>query len=150
MGIVIHKKKVETLVAAEPLSGLAALIDDYGRLAEESVTVQLQIAALSKKLEPLLTVKKKLEAAIEELPIPDDCAGHMELGASYQAEVGDRGHKREIKDLDGVKKAMGTELFMKLAKVTLKDIDNYLTITQREKVLAETRTSHSVKVTKRG
>ncbi len=137
---------------AEPielLSELAAEIDLFGQLAEEAQPILAEITALQLKLKPMADAKKALEAKIDALDVDDDCEGHVEKGAIFEATVGKRGKSREIKDLAKVKKLIGVELFMKLATVKLGDIDNYLTPPQKAEVLKESRTAHSVKVGRR-
>jgi len=146
--IIIPKKKVEAAVV-EPVSPIAAELDLYGRLAEEAQPIVLEIAALQAKLKPMLDAKKALEAKIDALEIGDDVEGHVERGAAFEAEIGKRGKSRAIKDMNAVRTAMGTALFMQLATVKLGDLDKYLTPPQLELVLKTERTAHSVKVTKR-
>ena len=101
------------------------------------------------KLKPFADARKALEAKVDALPIDDDCADHVEKGAIFEATIGKRGKARAIKDMARVKKLMGAELFMKLATVKLGDIDAYLTPPEKAEVLEESRTAHSVKVSRR-
>ena len=101
------------------------------------------------KLKPLADVKKALAEAIDKLQIEDDVEGHVEKGAKFEAEIGPRGRKREVKDMKLVETALGAKLFRQLAKVNLKDLDAYLTPPQLDEVLDTKRTDHSIKVTKR-
>ena len=149
MGLIIIPKKKAEAAVVEPVSPIAAELDLYGRLAEEAQPIVLEIAALQAKLKPMLDAKKALEAKIDALEIGDDVEGHVERGAVFEAEIGKRGKSRAIKDMNAVRTAMGTALFMQLATVKLGDLDKYLTPPQLELVLKTERTAHSVKVTKR-
>ena len=65
-----------------------------------------------------------------------------ERGAVTRSEIGERGKSRVIKDLALAKKFLGTETFMKVATITLKNVDDYLTLPQRNEVLDTKRTAH--------
>ena len=45
---------------------------------------------------------------------------------------------------------MGPDLFMKLAKINLKDVDDYLTPDQREQCIKTSRTTRNWKLLPRG
>jgi len=148
MGLVLVKKKV----AVEPVpdvSEFADQIDLFGRLSEEAEPVLAEIKKLQDKLKPLADAKKALQASIDAMPAEDDEEKLIELGAEFRLEIGKKGSSREIKDLVAVKKLMGNELFMKVATVTLKDLDAYLTLPQRETVIETKRTSRAFKIAKR-
>jgi hypothetical protein len=89
-----------------------------------------------------------LQELADELEIGDDATA-TEHGAEFDADIGVKGSSRSIKDLKGVRKLMGDELFFQVATVTLKDCDAYLTLPQREKVIETSRTKRSLKVTRR-
>ena len=146
--LTITKAKPEA-APVELLSELAAEIDLFGQLAEDAQPILAEIAALQLKLKPFTDARKALEAKVDALPIDDDCADHVEKGAIFEAAIGKRGKARAIKDMAEVKKLMGAELFMKLATVKLGDIDAYLTPPEKAEVLEESRTAHSVKVSRR-
>ena len=144
--ITITKKKVSTLPA---LSAITLEIDAYGDALETAAPIQAEIKRLTAKLKPLKEAETALDTAILSLDLDDDVEGHMERGAAYEIEIGKRGSKREIKDLEKAKKLLGNELFMKIAKITLKDLDDYLTPPERDMVLTTNRTAHGVKLAKR-
>jgi hypothetical protein len=150
----VPKKKPEarreTKSPAVLLSDFAELIDAYGRLAEEAEPIAKRIRTLQEKLKPLKEAEKKLQAKIDELELDDDVEGVLEHGAEFEVTIGKRGSARSIADMKAVRAMMGDELFMKLATVTLKDIDAYLTPPEREKVLTVARTSRSLKLARRG
>ena len=101
------------------------------------------------KLKPLAKAQKDLQAKIDALPMGDDAEGHFERGVMFNAEIGKRGTAREIKDMGKVRSMLGDDLFMKLAGVTLKSLDQYMTPPQLAVVLKTTRTSRSVKIARR-
>jgi hypothetical protein len=81
--------------------------------------------------------------------IGEDDATVVELGHLFKAEGGKRATKRYIKSLETVKKYLGAETFMKLATVTLKNCDDYLTPEQKAVALGSERGGRSVKMIKR-
>ena len=147
MGLVILKKKI--VADIKPMvSDFAAQIDEVGRLTEEAAPILAQIKALQGQLKPLNEAKAALQAHVDAIEGDDDDK-LVEIGQVYRLEIGKKGSAREIKDLPGVKKMMGTELFMKVAKVTLKDLDQYLTGPQRDTVIKTSRTARSYEVERR-
>jgi len=150
MGLItIPKKQVSPPPAAELLSDFAEEIDRVGLLTEQAGPILKKIEELQVKLKPLAEAKKALSDKIDALEIGDD-EEVVEKGAAYQVEIGKRGTSREIKDLTLAKKYLGTDVFMKVATITLKNIDDYLTLPQKQQVLNTKRTAHSHKVVKRG
>ena len=147
MGLVILKKKI--VADIKPMvSDFAAQIDEVGRLTEEAAPILAQIKALQAQLKPLTEAKAALQAHVDAIEADDDDK-LVEIGQVYRLEIGKKGSAREIKDLPGVKKMMGTELFMKVAKVTLKDLDQYLTGQQRDLVIATSRTPRGFEIARR-
>jgi hypothetical protein len=148
--ITIPKKQVSPPPAAdELLSDFAEEIDRVGLLTEQAGPILKKIEELQVKLKPLAEARKALTDKIDALEIGDD-EEVVEKGANYQVEIGKRGTSREIKDLVLAKKYLGTETFMKVATITLKNIDDYLTLPQKQEVLKTKRTAHGHKVVKRG
>ena len=148
MGLIALPKKKAAAPPDELLSAFADEIDRVGKLMEEAEPIAKQIKDLQAKLKPLAEAQKALAKKIDELEIDDD-AEVVEKGAHYQAEIGKRGNQREIKNMGLAKEYLGAELFMQVATITLKDLDAYLTLPQREEVLTVKRTAHSAKVIKR-
>ena len=159
MGLItIPKKKVALVAPANPtpstktkvvsLSDFAEQIDEVGRLQEELGPVAAKIKELTKQLKPLKDAENRLQELADELEIGDELTT-VEHGAVYDAEIGIKGSARKIKDLKGVRQLMGDELFFQVATVTLKDLDSYLTLPQREKVIETSRTKRPLKVTRR-
>ena len=89
-----------------------------------------------------------LKAKIAEFEAGDD-EEKTELGKVYKVEIGKKGISRSIKDMPGVRKMMGVELFMKVATVTLANIDAYLTKPQRDLVIETKRTTRGYKTIRR-
>jgi predicted nuclease with TOPRIM domain len=148
MALLLIPKKSVKAVPQPLLSDFAELIDLVGDLNEQAEPIYKQIAALQEQLKPLSDATKELNAKVEELELdPDET--REELGTCYRVEVGKRGVSRSIKDMEKVVELMGEELFLKTAKVNLKDLDAYLTLPQREEVLKTTRTARSSKLVKR-
>jgi hypothetical protein len=150
MGLIILQKKKAVVPIMPTLSEFAEQIDLFGQLTEESEPILAQIKVLQEKLKPLASAKAALQASINEfgVALEPDADDAVELGDEYRVEIGKQGSSRSIKDLDKIKELMGTELFMKVATVTLKDIDSYLTLPQREEVLTTARGSRTFKVNK--
>lgn len=150
MGLItIPKKAKSDMIPDTLLSQFAAEIDSVGKLLEEAEPIQAEIKKLQAKLKPLAEAQKSLQARLDALPIGDDAEGQFEYGIAFLAEVGKKGTSRSVKDLTVVKKHLGDDLFMKLASVTLKSLDQYLTPPQLAEVLTSERTSRSVKITRR-
>ena len=148
MGLVILQKKVVS--AAKPVvSEFADQIDLFGRLSDEAVPILAQIKALQDQLKPLAEAKAALQASVDAIEADPDFDKSVELGQTYRLEIGKQGSSRAIKDLAAVKKLMGNDLFMKVATVTLKDLDQYLTGPQRDTVIETSRTARSFKIARR-
>jgi hypothetical protein len=148
MGLITIPKSKVTPVADPLLSSFAAEIDLVGRLTEEAEPIQKKIAELQLKLKPLADAQTALAEKIDQLEIDDD-AELTERGVRYEVQIGARGKSRFIKDLVLAKKFLGAETFMKVATITLKNVDDYLTLPQRNEVLDTKRTAHKQKLVKR-
>ncbi len=150
MGLIVIPKKIVAAPPPQPMvSGFADLIDKYGQLTAEAEPIIAKITALQEQLKPLGKAKKELQTAVDTLDLEDDDAVGDELGQVFKVEIGKKGSSRSIKDMSKVVELMGPELFLKVATVTLKNIDDYLTAPQREEVLETTRGSRSFKLIKR-
>ena len=150
MAIVIPKLKLK-VVESQPqseLSEIAMLADEIGEARPAFEKLQTKIAELSGQGKPYLEKLAKLAGLIDKLELEDD-GTTVEKGEGFQAEISKRGSQRLITSMEMVKTLMGQELFMKLATVRLKDIDDYLTAPQREQVIKTDRTKRTVKIEKR-
>lgn len=133
--------------AEKAFSEVELLLDLVGTHAADKAKLEKKVKDLQAEMKKYTDNEKKLQKLIDELPNGDD--ENFELrGASYRAEVGPKGQSRSISDLKAVRDMLGEDTFMELAKVNLKDIDNYLTLPQREKVLAISRTQRSISIEK--
>jgi len=141
---IVLKKPTQSLNSVNPL---AQLVDAVGSHLAEVDKVKKQIKAMQAKLKTLQEDEVRLQTAIDELPL-DDEANESIVGERFRAVIGPRGQSRSISDMGLVREMLGDELFMQLATVRLGDVDNYLTLPQREKVIETTRTKRSVKVEK--
>ena len=151
MGVLVIPKKV--VVTAKPvasdLSDFADLIDLVGSLQDKAVATVAKIKALQEELKPLKKAEADLQAAIDALPLDADAIGDIQLGETFKIEVGRKGSSRSITSMEKVLELMGEELFMKLATVTLKSVDDYLNPAQKLECIATTRGARSYKLARR-
>lgn len=148
MALILKKKPVVTgkgkNLEADPV---AQLIDTIGDLTKASEKVLDKIAKLKLELEPLEKAQGELAAYVQEAFEDSDADTEFYLqGTRYRAKVGKKGTKREITDMEGIKKIMGVKTFMKLATVKLGDVDKYLNPDEKKKVLNVERTTRNVAV----
>jgi hypothetical protein len=150
MVAVVLKKK--PAVALEPTiqavkTPLQLQIDLVGSQMLEAAKITKQIKELEAKLKPFKAEQDKLQKMVDELDMGDDASDTI-VSDRYRVEIGPRGQSRKIKDLAKAKEMLGDELFMQLATVTLKNLDDYLTPPQREEVIEITRSKRSMKIEK--
>ena len=126
---------------------LKAQIDLVGSHQNDVAKIKKQIKELTAKLKPYAEAESKLQAMVDELELGDDEEDTVS-GERFRVEIGPRGNKRSIPDMAKVKAALGDLLFMKLATVTLKNLDDYLNPEQRGEVIKTDRTSRSIKLEK--
>jgi len=159
MALVISKSKTKTVTSAkkvgpelkpgEMLSDFAELIDRVGALGKEAAEIKAQIKKLQEQLKPYNDAVSELEAKLDELGGDPDQTLPDELGSLYRLQIGKMGTQRTVSDVKKVHAMLGDELFYQIASVKLKDIDNYLTLPQRQEVIEEQRTTRSFKVVER-
>lgn len=147
MAIKLTKKKAEVPIAFDQdvQTDLEKQIDVVGALEEDAVKVAAKIKKLSEELKPYKDAMKVLETMVAEMEGDDD-ALLFDQGNRFRLEAGKKASSRAINSMAKVREYMGDELFMSLATVRLKDVDDYLTPPQREKVLDTERTTRSIKV----
>lgn len=146
MGVTITKSKPASAAALhqdEPEAEAqqivaAARVQEFLDLDKELTKHAEKIAAKAKRHGEL---KKQFLAAVEESKVsPDD---KVELRGtdpkSKIVEISPQSNKTVVTDMEAAKKALGTELFMKIAKVTLSDLKDYLTKPQFESVTVTSR-----------
>lgn len=145
MGTILLKKPAAS--AAKELSEVEMLIDLVGSQHTDAAKLKKKIKDLQAELKKFSDNEAKLQKLVDDLP--NDADDQFVLrGASFRAEIGVKGSSRSISDMMAVRDMLGDKTFMELAKVNLKDIDNYLTLPQREKVLAVARTQRSISIEK--
>jgi hypothetical protein len=137
---------------ATTLSDFAEDIDKLGAVQQDAEKVMARIKALTNDLAAYKIAMKGLQERItlayDEADADPDAEG-VEQGVEYLCEVGKKGNSRKITDIKQLRKVMGDETFFKVASVTLKDIDAYLTPDQVSKVLTTDRTARGIKIEKR-
>jgi hypothetical protein len=148
MGILLTKPKpkLQPVLADKELSTFAALIDEVGELSEQAEPIIRRMAALQEQLKPYVAKVKELEEKANEYYADEDADEEFTpLGQKFQLKVGKKGNSRKIVDLKQVMKIMGQEAFLKVATVPLKDIDQYLSGAQKDKVINTERVKRTVK-----
>lgn len=147
MAIKLTKKKAEVPIALQQdvQTDLEKQIDLVGALQEDAAKVAAKIKKLQEELKPFKDAMKTLETMVAEMDGDDDQAVE-EAGTRFRLEAGKKGTSREITNMARVREIMGDELFMSLAEIKLKDVDDYLTPPQKEEVLKTSRTTRTIKV----
>jgi ABC-type transporter Mla subunit MlaD len=165
MALNITKKKQAAVevVTTPVLSELATQIDEIGGLQEKMGKLEREIeqlagkqiaklAELSKSCNvKMATLNHHLNAELDKAGVDPDTPA-VEKGAKFQAEVGKKGNQRVVTDMQLVENLLETSqpgLFMKLVKINLGDLDDYLTPQEREAVIDTQRTLRKAVVVKR-
>lgn len=108
--------KVELAVQSRTTSELVDLGGD----------LQARLEVVTNSMTPML---KAITAELHERAMadlgPEDA--HVYEGEAFVAKVGKEGNARSIVDPEHIREELGQELFNKLAKIGLGDIDKYLT-----------------------
>lgn len=143
MTMITLKKKLAQ--ESEQLSPLAQQIDLVGAMQKDAEKITAQIKKLQEQLKPFKKQVELLQSMIDELDLDDD-AKVEKAGQNFIAEIGPRGNSRSITNMAAIREFLGDDLFMQLATITLKNVDDYLTPPQKEQVLKTDRTSRSVKI----
>lgn len=123
-------KTLEKLQASEEVS-FEELVDIYGDLKQyvTAITPDPAIAQLSK------IEAKILELAAVQLEQDEEAEIVAER---WKATIGACAKEsRKLEDLSTFKKIVGDDVFMKLAKINVTDVDKYLTPEQVSNVLSE-------------
>lgn len=126
-----------------PKENLEARLDQVIAL-EDQVAAAKQFIAEHDKMR-----KSLISDILDEAEDVDDDEEFEFTSNDGIMEFGKKANNRKIVDMDEVRKLMGPEQFMECASVKLKDIDDYLTPKQREKVLEVVRGDRSVKIEKK-
>lgn len=149
VAVVLKKKQqpaFEPVIAAK--SELELQLDLVGSQMPEVAKIKKQIKDLQAKLKPFTDEAAKLQKLVDDLDMDDDDKDIVN-GDRYRAEIGPKGQSRSVKDLNKAKEFLGSELFMQLATITLKNLDDYLTPPQKEEVIEVGRSSRSLKIEKK-
>lgn len=144
------KTKVAEVVKPKPKSKLeqiALKVEEVGSLQKNAAKIAEKIKALQVELEPYSTAVKQLEELANEYLNDKNPDEEFTLnGTHYRAVVGKKGNKREITDLEYIRKRVGPKVFMEIASVKLSDVDNYLTPDEKAKCVKTERTKRNIKV----
>jgi len=146
--VFIFKKKTPVVSAKSNLSDLANLIDEVGALSGDALKTMLKVKAMAETLKPYNEAMKRLKTFIDAMPEYDDDAEFVQSGSKYECVAGAREKTRTIVDIRAIKKKLGDDVFFKIAKVNLGDVDKYITATEQTKLgLVKTeRTTRKVEV----
>ncbi len=157
------KQKVKQTEKQDDLSEFAADIDEIGALVEEADVLEAGLSkAVKEKLGKIAALRKDAKAKTKALATKiteakseegvDDEQPVVEPGTQFNAEMGKRGTLRTITDMPMIKQLMDDqddELFMKLVKMNIGDVDAYLTPEERDMVLETELQDRSIKIVKR-
>lgn len=128
-------KQGKAAVKAAPQKGVITGYEaDVDRLAE----ITAKLAPLTNLMKEASVIEKKLREVADEAVAAEETA--TVTGTKHNYCVKERTMARSITDMAQVRKQMGDPLFMEVAKVTLADIDKYLTEEQKSNVLVQSRT----------
>ena len=124
----ILKDKEMKLEESQDLKGLTdeELADVYGQLSEKSEVILKEF-----KENPTIlafeAINKELLARLKEELEPTDTAALV--GKTYELDISacsKSPRKLDTKKMADLEKALGRELFLKLVKLTMKDLETYL------------------------
>lgn len=115
----------------------------YGKEVDQITKLRAELEAnalaQSDKIKELNALEGKLKEVAKTLPA--EVAGTF-IGTKTVFVVSEKQMNRTITDIKDVRKAMGDEVFMECAKITLTDIDKYLTKEQVAKLTVLGRTGN--------
>ena len=145
--ILTTKAKPAAFFAAN--SALSTAIDELGEMTGAALKAIAEIKKQQAKLEPYTIKSKQVGELINAITAYDADAEFVEKGLKYQAVVGKKKKEREILDMRAVRKKLGDKTFFEVAKVTLADIDKYLTEAEQLKngLIKVERTTRKFEVT---
>lgn len=145
--LILKSKKAKTETASN-VSEIATLIDEVGALQGDVAKTVAKVKALTETLKPFNEKFKRLEKLINAMDQYEADAEFVEVGTRFEVKAGVREKNRSIKDLKALKKKLGDTTFMEVAKVTLKDIDKYVSESEQDKlgIIERTRGNRSIEV----
>jgi hypothetical protein len=126
---------LQVIEAQEPQTttlSLAEKLDEYCELSEKIEEVMKPIAPLVKKQKKL---EETLLATIDAHLDPAVTAALA--GLQYEGEVGAKGRKTVVVDRDKLIEALGLDLFLKIAEVSVTDMRRYLTDDQLATIIEQ-------------
>lgn len=132
LAVATETKEVPDVQDLPAEATMAALVDEMAALlpkVSEAKAVLKQFDDRRKKLQAL---------AVEKMANPE--MPYTIQGTKAVATFSAQASQRIITDMAKVAELMGTETFLKVAKVTVTDIDKYLSGIQKEQVLAKKAT----------
>lgn len=111
----------------------------------EVAAIVEKMAALSIKLDALTEAEKEYNKLRGQLAgmIPAECPAEEPFvfeGVKHDVVFSERPVERKIIDMESAFDALGQELFLQVAKVTLKDVDKYMTPEEQEGIIVSART----------
>ncbi len=116
---------------------------------DEFATISAKLKRKQEKLAPLIkrvaAYEKDILGTVDDIV---DAAHKITLtGIDYELQLGAKGNKTSITNMELAVDFLGEELFLKIAKITMKDLQAYLTPEQLEQVTASERsTKRRVKI----
>lgn len=142
--VVLPKEEIEYVEQAPPLNAdLTDRIDNLGKMQK-----QLEKAkAFIKDYTKLQAETVQVALALFGTDVDDDDTFEVH-GKEFKLAFGVKGKAREVTNKEKLIELLGADVYIDISDVKLKDIDNYLTLPQREEVLTTSRTSRSVSVEK--
>ena len=131
MAVKLQAKKAKTAKSAT-----AIIVDRIVELRKQIA----EVAPLQKELDNL--TKDLRTQAMEQDP---DQVVSFE-GTDHMVVFGEAAHTRSLTDVIGAKKALGNDTFFEIAKVTLGDLDKYLTAEELAPLIEEGRGARKIDV----
>lgn len=118
---------------------------------QDAITVGIveEMALLSLKIGELKPLEKKYDGLrktlLEQLPEGySEHEGYTFEGTHHVVEFSPNSKQRIITDIKKAREALGDELFMNLVKLSLTDMDKYLTSEQKEGFIIEASTGSRI------
>lgn len=150
MGIKLKPKQaVATPPRAATTDPIGAAIDRLVSMLPEAEKIAKKVKDLQKEMAAFGEAEKELLALIKDDFRYNDTGpdeGYRISGTLGYVDVGKKGTKREIVDMPALRLILKDSTFMKLAKINLKDVDQYLTPKEKVVCIEETRTDRGIKV----
>ena len=129
---VITKTKEASRELAEEATEVDALVHSFFKLEER--VKKFRAGVLKEYEEAKAEIIRQLE--YEGGLTPSE--GVEVLTEKHVVKLSKRGIKREVTSIPGVREVVGEEVFDKICRVPLKELDNYLTVEQVEGVTEST------------